>query len=295
VPAAVHCWVELKLLVCCLLLSSGGTGHRWTVDLGSDSYGLPHYFDKSAAAGMRYSFYRKSTRGHNTLTFNGDDDHPGWSTQDPYAVSVISLVNCSDSTLSNSDSSSNANRTAGAGRGEGAGGVAAPFSLIDLTPAYAKQGGPYPPQPPASRVMRGIAVTAGYRGFAVVDEWTAPGAANVTWSLHFVTSDTLVNITGEGRTAVMTSARPLADGSVPAITATIVTPPSGQSAVFTVETPYIPGPQHPVGALRKLTVVVDPRTTPGLQITFSLVGEVPAAAARPLQDWPAQGPFASAD
>ena len=53
-------------------------GHRWASDLGADSYGLPGYFTKSAAHGKRYSYYRKSTRGHNTLTFDGRDEQPGW-------------------------------------------------------------------------------------------------------------------------------------------------------------------------------------------------------------------------
>ena len=47
-------------------------GQRWAVDLGSDDYGLPGYFDT-----QRPTYYRCSTPGHNTLTFedrNQDSD-----------------------------------------------------------------------------------------------------------------------------------------------------------------------------------------------------------------------------
>jgi len=42
----------------------GGT--RWVSDLGADNYGLPGYF-----GGGRFQWYRKNSRGHNTLQFNG--------------------------------------------------------------------------------------------------------------------------------------------------------------------------------------------------------------------------------
>jgi hypothetical protein len=41
-------------------------GQRWAVDLGPDDYNLPGYFGK-----QRFTYYRLSTRGHNTLTVNG--------------------------------------------------------------------------------------------------------------------------------------------------------------------------------------------------------------------------------
>ena len=53
----------------------------WAIDLGSGSYSLRGYWTKSSKDGARYSYYRKSTRGHNTLTFGGFDGHPGPSNQ----------------------------------------------------------------------------------------------------------------------------------------------------------------------------------------------------------------------
>jgi len=41
-------------------------GYRWAVDLGSDNYDLPAYFGK-----QRWTYYRLTTAGHNTLVING--------------------------------------------------------------------------------------------------------------------------------------------------------------------------------------------------------------------------------
>jgi hypothetical protein len=41
-------------------------GYRWAVDLGSDNYDLPGYFGK-----QRWTYYRLTTAGHNTLLVNG--------------------------------------------------------------------------------------------------------------------------------------------------------------------------------------------------------------------------------
>ena len=42
-------------------------GVRWAVDLGTDNYGMPGYFDSS---GQRWSYYRLRAEGHNTLVIN---------------------------------------------------------------------------------------------------------------------------------------------------------------------------------------------------------------------------------
>ena len=43
-------------------------GERWALDLGADDYDLPEYFGK-----LRYTYYRLSTEGHNTLTIDGEN------------------------------------------------------------------------------------------------------------------------------------------------------------------------------------------------------------------------------
>lgn len=42
-------------------------GERWALDLGPDDYNLPEYFGKK-----RFTYYRLQTRGHNTLTLDGE-------------------------------------------------------------------------------------------------------------------------------------------------------------------------------------------------------------------------------
>jgi hypothetical protein len=44
-------------------------GYRWAADLGKDNYGLPGYFKQ-----QRWSYYRMSTEGHNTLTVEGQNE-----------------------------------------------------------------------------------------------------------------------------------------------------------------------------------------------------------------------------
>lgn len=46
-------------------------GKRWAVDLGADDYNLPGYF-----GGQRWTYYRLRTEGHNTITFNGENQDP---------------------------------------------------------------------------------------------------------------------------------------------------------------------------------------------------------------------------
>ena len=46
-------------------------GQRWAMDMSYDDYGLRNYFTQSLK--WRYGYYRKSTAGHNTLTFNNDN------------------------------------------------------------------------------------------------------------------------------------------------------------------------------------------------------------------------------
>ena len=52
-------------------------GQRWAIDLGADNYNLPAYF-----GAKRWTYYRLSTAGHNTLLIDGKN-------QDPKAVAPI--------------------------------------------------------------------------------------------------------------------------------------------------------------------------------------------------------------
>jgi hypothetical protein len=66
-------------------------GQRWAVDLGSDDYELPGYFGD-----RRYSYYRISTRGHNTITL---DNHNQNEKAVCPIVSFHSVANRSDAVI----------------------------------------------------------------------------------------------------------------------------------------------------------------------------------------------------
>src|SRR5262249_13212755 len=52
--------------------------HRWALDLGSDRYDLPGYFQIGRQNGNtnRWHYYRNATAGHNTLTVEGHEQIP---------------------------------------------------------------------------------------------------------------------------------------------------------------------------------------------------------------------------
>ncbi|MBV8118727.1 MAG: heparinase II/III family protein, partial [Alphaproteobacteria bacterium] len=55
-----------------------GARCRWVVDMGSDDYDLPGYFDHGVdgRSGRRWRYYRSQAAGHNTLTIGGRDQIP---------------------------------------------------------------------------------------------------------------------------------------------------------------------------------------------------------------------------
>lgn len=251
----------------------------------SDSYGLKNYFTKSASHGSRYSYYRKSSRGHNTLTFNGVDEWPGWCSQS-MAVSEISHFNCSAQIAKNDDERHTV--------------MGGPHAIVDLTPAYATAGGPKPPKPATTKVQRGFAIVQNFSRIVVRDEWTAPGADNVTWAMHFFADQTSAAVSLDGRTATLTAVTD--DGKRPLPTQTInaaLEAPLTNAARFEVVTPHIisSGPLitgSPAGQLRKLIVVVDPKKETTLQVSFSKVGTpslglVPSVSINPLARWAQHG------
>jgi hypothetical protein len=55
-----------------------GARRRWVIDLGSDDYDLPGYFDHGAdnRSGSRWRYYRTQAAGHNTLVIDGLNQVP---------------------------------------------------------------------------------------------------------------------------------------------------------------------------------------------------------------------------
>jgi hypothetical protein len=198
-----------------MLAMQGGTfvlemgGVRWAVDLGGDSYGLKGYWTQASTPGARYSFYRKSTRGHNTLTFFGNDADPGPSNQ---AVEAMTNISSFDS----------GERTA----------------VVNLTDAYSGS---------VASASRTFTVSADYTQVVISDSIKAlPGVptagadadAALTWSMH-----TYANITidGDGRGATLmqrgqvlraTLSASTGAGRFSAVDMDIASLPSNQSTAF---------------------------------------------------------------
>lgn len=148
-------------------------GQRWAMDMGADDYQLKNYFTQSLK--YRYGYYRKSTAGHNTLTFNNDladNDNRGACDQDPGMTgrTEITLFAGSDTGASLGASESDAAMSASSSPA---------YSIVDLTAAYNPQN--------SSSIERGFAFSKSYEHLFIADEFTfAPSSAveNVTWSMH---------------------------------------------------------------------------------------------------------------
>lgn len=80
-------------------------GVRWAIDLGTENYNLPGYWDMSNK-GLRWSYYRKKAEGHNTLLINPN------SLADQFVEAKATII---DKNLDEKDE---------------------PFAIVDITPAY---------------------------------------------------------------------------------------------------------------------------------------------------------------
>eukprot|EP01051_Picozoa_sp_SAG22_P013044 SAG22_NODE_1418_length_4469_cov_1.911670_1_plen_1205_part_10 len=146
-------------------------GQRWAIDLGSGNYALQGYWRKESAVGDRYSYYRKSSRGHNTLTFGGWDGDPIPSNQ------LVGGPGGTETLISDFNSS---NKSA----------------TVDMTLAYSHFG--------VTKVLRHFAWdSAAMTRLSITDDIRAVGrfntaAKNLTWAMH-----TRANISLDGRRAVL--------------------------------------------------------------------------------------------
>lgn len=146
-------------------------GQRWAIDLGSGNYGLHGYWTKKSAVGDRYSYYRKSSRGHNTLTFGGWDGDPIPSNQ------LVGGPGGTETLISNFNSS---NKSA----------------TVDMTPAYSHFG--------VTKVLRHFAWdSAAMTRLSITDDirvgqFDTATTKNLTWAMH-----TRANISLDGRRAVL--------------------------------------------------------------------------------------------
>ena len=119
-------------------------GTRWALELGSEHYSLPGYWDMGPS-GRRWTYYRKRAEGQNTLAVN-----PGSGPdQDPLAAGEIIRFET---------------------------GPAEAFAIAELTEAFANQG--------VSRWQRGVALVDHRRQVIVRDELEADEPVDVWWFMH---------------------------------------------------------------------------------------------------------------
>ena len=271
-------------------------GQRWGMDMGSDNYGLKNYFSQSLR--FRYGYYRKSTAGHNTLTFDNDgldNSNRGACDQDPGAsgITAISLFAGSSTTYSHHHE--------GEGEGEGdavvGGSSSSPaYSIVDLTAAYGPQN--------SSRIERGFAFTESYEHLLIVDEFefvavdsTPP--RNVTWTMHTMAT---IQLPTAASGALGGSAVLSLGGAT--LYATVIEP---AGAAFSAAAVDLDPPQNPSVGVSKLKIhlnlaaattdvgavsrrVMAPVTR--LVVGLSLSAVATAVTPNPLSQWKAVGPFA---
>jgi hypothetical protein len=270
-------------------------GQRWGMDMSSDNYQLKEYFTQSLK--YRYSYYRKSTAGHNTLTFNArphrrENDGGDWggSDQDPGMTgrTQITLFEGSDTDAGSGGNNQHHISGSGGPGSSGAAGAASSspaYSIVDLTAAYGPQN--------STRVERGFAFTASYEHLAIVDEFEfAPGASihNVTWSMHTMAAITL----GATGGAVLSRG-----GAT--LHATVVEP---KGAVFSSVEVNLQPPYNPSVGVSKLMVVLPiaaavanagrsqfQEPVARIVVGLSLSPTEAAMTPNPLAQWKAKGPF----
>lgn len=119
-------------------------GVRWATDPGSENYNLPGYWDMTES-GLRWTYYRKRTEGHNTIVINPSAKPE----QDVKAVSKITKFED--------------NREQGA------------FAIADMTEAYKAS---------VTSARRGVALTDHRRQFLVQDEIRAKLPSELYWFMH---------------------------------------------------------------------------------------------------------------
>lgn len=250
-------------------------GQRWAIDLGGDDYGLPQYFTQNLK--YRYGYYRKSTAGHNTLTFNNDhmdNSNRGACGQDPGMTgrTQITLFEGSDTDSAPSVAARSSSPA---------------YAIVDLSAAYALPHN-------STRVARGFAFTASYERLFIVDEFSFAAHApvqNVTWSMHTRATIKIAPDVNAG-SAVLSLGEAV-------LHATILEPTGAQ---FSASALNLQPPFRPSEGINKLLVdlplagqVSDTGSVDRIVVGLSLKASVPETKLNGLEQWKLDGPFASAE
>lgn len=158
-------------------------GFRWFCDLGSESYALPNMFlpfgngtEEHPQTG-RYQYYRKATRGHNTLAFDDPGGfNPANGERSDQSVNIMSTL---------------VRGAACAGRTTCDDGEAI---IVNLTSAYAAQLGS------DVSVMRTFSTASRLTSVTTRDEIAGRQSKTVTWGAH-----TRASVSLHGGSATLTS------------------------------------------------------------------------------------------
>lgn len=245
-------------------------GQYFAQDLGNDNYALPQYF-----SGNRFQLYRTSTIGHNTLSFDGQNQR--------CEITGKYSTNCSLSPLivyNVSDSQSAAEAASGIDA-QGAMTVDA-FAIVNLTDAYAYLG--------IANAQRGFIVSQGRTQLITVDEAAVSKSGSLAvkelwWSMHTVAN---ISMSTDGLTATLATW----NVSVP-VTVTVIGG-SGNTdcpgALFTIVPVNLTAPQYPTPGVSRLSLTAPVETCNRLVVAVG-VEPVTDFVVNPLASWNQNGPL----
>ena len=216
------------------VFSSGGV--RWAADLGADNYGLPAYFGSK-----RFDYYRKNSRGHNVLSFDGalHDSENCFSHQANATSTFISSFASSSGTIAPG---------APAGHEVGAcalGAAEAACIEIDMGAAFAEQG--------VALALRRFAFSTDRRTLTVTDTWALGGTGaaphNATAAVH---THQTVAVAPDARSAVLSAAN-----GARAVLRVAGNAPCSASAYVTATPVRLSPPEYSTPGLTRIDVTVD--------------------------------------
>jgi hypothetical protein len=226
-------------------------GVRWISDLGSDNYGLPGYF-----GGGRFNWYRKNSRGHNTLQFNN-------SVHDGASCVGNDLSHAPATFLSAFSSASPSARVFPAPSEHPL--SACPLTTAEAVCAVANMTGAFALQGVASATRTLTLDAASRRVLTIADRWELGAGGQppiATAALHTYVAN--VTLAGDKLSALMRQ------GDLAVSVSIGPASPCAQSGVtLTLNTVRLEPPQDPTEGLTRIDISVDPRTCTGLDVVIA--------------------------
>jgi hypothetical protein len=227
-------------------------GVRWISDLGADNYGLPGYF-----GGGRYDWYRKNSRGHNTLQFND-------SVHDALSCVGSDLSQAPATFLSAFSSTSPSARVFPAPSEHALG--ACPLTATEAVCAVANMTGAFALQGVASAARTLTLDAASRRVLTIADRWVLAAGAGAQPPKATAALHTFANVTlaGDGLSAL------LRQGDLAVSVSIGSASPCARSGVtLALNAVRLIPPQDPTEGLTRIDISVDPRTCAGIDVIIA--------------------------